>query len=438
MSVLKHTVLGLIIVFGFIEVTPAQSIVLRQARDAPVPIAIQEFRKGDKNDKTKSAVVDIEAMLTANLIFSRLFKPIPTDAHLKAGTKGPLDQIKVDPWKQVGADYVVRAELKSEGNRVLLDGFVFKVSDGKMVLKESYSTGRGDYTILAHQFGDDIVEIVTGEKGLFSTKIAFSYRPPNSKKGEKEIWVMDFNGRNPEPLVQNGDTNLSPEWTLDGRSIVFTRITTLHAHLWRSDLNGKAKQITNFGGNALSPSMLPNGKEMLVSLSKDGNAEIYVIDLNGKVKKQLTKNSVIDLGPSASPDGKKMCYSSGNYGDLHLFVMDLASGKKDRRTRVGKYNDTCAWHPSENFILFSGMDLDREFDIFAMNDQGNEMERLTYDATNNESPAWSPDGKLIVFSSKRTGKNEIYVIKADGTQLVKITDLPGDASQPAWSPRLGY
>ena len=88
------------------------------------------------------------------------------------------------------------------------------------------------------------------------------------------------------------------------------------------------------------------------------------------------------------------------------------------------------------------MDLDREFDIFAMDENGTNMERLTYDAKNNESPSWSPDGNLIVFSSKRNSKkgtrNELYIMKADGTQTARAVELPGDAAQSAWSPRLGY
>ena len=107
-------------------------------------------------------------------------------------------------------------------------------------------------------------------------------------------------------------------------------------------------------------------------------------------------------------------------------------------TRVGTLNDSCSWHPKENLVLFSGMDTDREFDIFAMNDRGHEMERLSYDAKHNESPDWSPDGKLLTFSSKRKGRNEIYVMKADGSLAKPIANLRGDAIQPTWSPRLGY
>ena len=303
------------------------------------------------------------------------------------------------------------------------------------MLNKKYTTTRDDTSILSHQFGDDIVEIVTGRKGLFSTKIAFVYEPPGTK--DKQIWAMDFNGRNPEMLVSNKRTNLSPVWTVDGKEIIFTSSSYMHWHLWKTDLRGRQKQITSFPGSALGPAVLPNGREMIASLSKDGNPELYLLTIDGKELKRLTKRADIDIAPSVSGDGKKLCFSSGRVGSLNIFSMDIATLASSKLTRVGTLNDSCAWNPFEDLMLFSGMDKDREFDIFAMNSRGEQMERLTYDARNNESPSWSPDGQLITFSSRRSGRDQIYIMKKDGSQAIPV-ELPGNASQPAWSPRLGY
>jgi len=419
--------------FGLLR---AQSIVVQDARDSSIPIAVQEFLREPPTPEIIQASVDIEAMLSADLIFSRLFKLVPQEAFAEQKVSGPIEVLRVDLWKSSGADYVVRARLKKVDDAMTMDAYVFNTLSGKTLLKRTYQTRRKDYTILAHQLGDDIVELVTGEKGLFSTKIAFVYQPPGSRL--KEVWAMDFNGRNSVPLVQNGRTNLSPKWTIDGRDIVYTTESLKGWNLSKTSLGGKSSSITSVPGSALGPTMLPNGRDMVVSLSKDGNNELYIVGLDGKIKERLTKRDEIDIAPSVSPDGKKICFSSGIQNALHVYIMELATKTVNKITRVGIFNDTCAWHPKENRILFSGMDLDREFDIFAMDDQGNNMERLTYDAKNNEAPDWSPDGKLIVFGSRRSGRYEIFVMRADGTQVVKITDLPGAASQPTWSPRLGY
>ena len=436
MSVLKRSHWFLTFLFlSFAGKSLGQSIVIKNAADAPTPIAIQAFLKGNE-EKDRQASIDIEASLTADLIFSRIFKVIPSEAFLEPNVEGPIESIKVESWRQVGADYLVRAKVSHSGSEVVLDGYVFNISTGVLGVRKTYRTSKKDYTILSHMFGDDIVQLVTGKLGLFSTRIAFAYKAPKSRY--KEIWMMEFNGRNPEPLVQNGRTNLSPAWSKDGRDIYYTSASEIHWHLWKTDSKGRSKQVTNYPGSALGPSMMPDGKSMVASLSKDGNPELYQMGLDGKIIKRITKSETIDIGPAPSPDGSKICYSSGRLGNLHIFILDMATLKSERRTRVGTLNDSCAWHPFENKILFSGMDVDREFDIFGMNDQGNDMERLTYDAKNNETPSWSPDGSLIVLSSRRTGRDEIYIMKADGTQLTKITDLPGDASQPDWSPRLGY
>lgn len=411
----------------------AQSITVKDAMDAPTPIAIQTFLKGAETPDAVKAASDLEAALTADLIFSRIFKVLPSDSFLEPKITS-IDSFQPATWKQIGASYVVRAKVSIAGPVTFLDGYVFDVLTGRPSIKKTYRTQRKDISILSHQFGDDIVELVTGKPGLFSTKIAFSYIPPRGK--DKEIWVMDFNGRNAYPLVQNGRTNLSPEWTRDGRFVYYSSSSLIDWHLWRTDLSGHSKQVTNFKGSALGPAMLPNGRELLISLSKDGNADIYILDLEGKEKRRLTARQGINVSPYSSPDGTRICFSSDRLGNLHVFSLNLDTAEMVRLTRVGTKNDSCVWGP-DGRILFSGMDTDRMFDLFSMNEAGEDMSRLTYDASNNESPSFSPDGKLVVFSSARSGRNQLYIMKADGTKLEPI-QLPGDATQPAWSPRLGY
>ena len=418
----------------FSQDTEAQ-ILLKDAREAPTKIAIQSFVSDAATPSLGGIAIDLETQVTADLIFSRIFKVLPSEAFLESSIKGPLAVFQVDNWKQIGAQYLVRAQVKKSETTTTLEGYVFDIGASKLAFQRNYSTSRKDLSHLAHQFGDDIVELVTGRKGLFSTKIAFTYLPPKSKM--KEIWVMDFNGKDPFSIVSNGRTNMSPAWSHDGRFVYYSSSSTIDWHLWRSDLNGKQKQLTTFRGSALGPAAMPNGRELVISLSKDGNQDIYLTDLDGNIKKQLTKKRGINVAPFPSPDGKRICFSSDRLGNLHIFSLNLETLEDSRLTRVGTLNDSCVWSPIDNIVLFSGMDTDREFDIFAMDDHGNNMERLTYDSKTNETPTFSPDGKLIAYSSKRSGRNQIYIAKVDGSQELAL-DLPGDASQPAWSPRLGY
>jgi TolB protein len=425
----------LIILWLGIQSTSAQ-IVLRDAKDAPVPIAIQEFLSAADTPENKNQTTSVEAALTANLIFSRIFRVIPAEAFLAPPVTSQLDVIQVDPWKQIGAQYVVRGRVTIDGSQVNLEGFAFNILTGKLEIRKVYKARLRDAVQTAHMFGDDIVELVTGQKGLFSTKIAFVYVPPG--KRFKEIWVADFNGRNARPLVQNNRTNLSPTWSPDGKYIYYSSSSQVDWHLWRTDLNGNSKQITRYKGSALGPVVMPNGKEIVISLSKDGNPDLYLIDLDGKEKKRLTTRRGININPSPTADGSKLCFSSDRLGNLHIFSLDMATLETERLTRLGTLNDSCTWHPFDNTILFSGMDTDREFDIFEMNDRGLDMVRRTHDNRHNESPDFSPDGKLVVFNTRRAGRNQVYVMRGDGTQASSLFELPGESTQPSWSPRLGY
>ncbi len=430
-----HFSLFVILCLGInIKSTNSQSVTLKEAREAAYKVAIQAFTRSAEIPDLVRASSDLESMLTADLIFSRLFKVIPAESFLEPKITGPIQTLNADIWSQIGANFVVRGKVSLKGGQTILEGYAFEIPSGRLVIQKTYRTTRKDIMGLAHEFGDDIVELVTQKPGLFSTKIAFAYVPPRGRS--KEIWVMDFNGRNPYPLVQNGRTNLSPEWTKDGRYVYYSSSSMIDWHIWKTDISGRSTQVTKFKGSALGPAMMPNGKEFVASLSKDGNSDIYLLGLDGKEKRRLTAKQGINVSPYPNTDGTKICFSSDRLGNLHVFALDLGSMEVSRLTRVGTKNDSCVWG-AENRIIFSGMDTDREFDLFSMDDKGEMMSRITYDAKNNESPAYSPDGQLVVFSSARTGKNQIYIMRADGTQIEPI-ELPGDASQPAWSPRLGY
>ncbi len=433
MSSIKWLVLILI---GLVSSEVHAQIVLQDAKSAPIPVAIQTFVSTTESPDANAAVTDIEAALTTDLIFSRLFKVIPAEAFLEPKVTGPFDVLNVSSWRQVGAQYVLRGRVTITGEQISFEGFAFNVATAKLELKKTYKVSRSQRKTAAHMFGDDFVELVTGRKGIFSTRIAFVYQPLG--KRFKELWTVSFSGQDPEPLIQNGRSNISPEWTIDGKYIYFTSSSNVDWHLWRTNLGGRASQVTKFKGSALGPAMLANGKELVITLSKDGNPDLYLMDLDGHVKRRLTSRLGINIGPSPSPDGKTVCFASDRLGNLHIFMLNVETGEAQRMTRVGTLNDSCAWNPVEDLVLFSGMDADREFDIFAMNSSGLNMSRLTYDAKNNESPSWSPDGRLITFSSRRGGRNQIFVMRADGTQIAPLIDLPGDMTQPAWSPRLGY
>jgi len=176
--------------------------------------------------------------------------------------------------------------------------------------------------------------------------------------------------------------------------------------------------------------------------NRDGDFEIYLMDLDGNVFAQLTDNDVNDLNPTWSPDGTRIAFASEVDGDFDIYVMDIASGESLNLTDNGWSDLYPTWSPDGSQIAFT-TNRDRNWEIYLMRPDGSSPQRLTNDPIYDGNPTWSPDGSQIAFVRDRESAREIYVMNADGGDLQPITaNNLGDYS-PAWSPdenqnRLAY
>ena len=167
-------------------------------------------------------------------------------------------------------------------------------------------------------------------------------------------------------------------------------------------------------------------------MSHEGNPDIFLINLEGKILKELVKHWGIDVSPAISPDGARLAFVSNRSGSPQIYMMDIASGRVDRLTYEGSYNTSPAWSKL-NRIAFVGK-VDGHFDIFTMEPDGGGIKKLTSGAGNNEDPCWSPDGRYIAFSSDRTGQYHIYLMNANGQTQRQVTFEKGKQTSPSWGP----
>ena len=191
----------------------------------------------------------------------------------------------------------------------------------------------------------------------------------------------------------------------------------------------------------------PTSSKILFTSDRDGNHDIYVMDAvdangdgNGDNQRRLTNNPAQDSGPVWSPDGMRAAFYSNRNGNFDIYVMDLVDadndGNGDNLTRltnntIGDFSP--AWSPDGNKIVFTS-NRDRRNEIYVMNIDGTNQTRLTTNP-GNAAATWSPDGtKIAFFSSRDAGRNEIYVMNADGSNQTRITNVPGQDRYPDWSP----
>lgn len=335
---------------------------------------------------------------------------------------------------KTGADYILKTITVKNEKGFVAEALLTDLNSGTSVLSKRYIAALTDVNSLSHTMANDIVKTITGESGIFETKIAAIC----DRTGKKELVVMDFDGSNPRQITHHNSIVSSPAWSPDGSRIVYSLIAKNKKNIKNTNLyefdfkTSTIKILSDRQGLNSGAHFHPDGKHLALTMSFLGNSEIFSLDPTTKSVTRLTNNPAIDVDPNWSPDGKYISFVSSRSGNSMVYKMNADGSNVQRLTFAGSFNATPAWSPKNNKIAFAGW-LDGRFDIFTMNTDGTTIERLTKNNGNNEDPAFSGDGNLIVFSSNRAGSKNIYVMDINGSGVKRLTYGLGNCISPRWS-----
>jgi TolB protein len=340
-----------------------------------------------------------------------------------------IKEIDLLGWQRLGAQYVVKLEAEFPGTNMRVFWRLFDVSNQSQIARGNFEYRRQFWRELAHDIANDIVYNLTGERGIFRTKIAYIRRTGDAK----EIFIADYDGTNERQVTRTGAINLSPAFSPDGQTIYFTSFRDGDPQLFRVSVsNGEVRKLTNFQGIAAAPAVSPDGKKIACVLSKDGNSEIYVLDLDGRVIKRVTHHQAIESSPTWSPDGRMLAFSSDRTGAPQIYLTDSDGLTTRRLTFAGSYNDSPIWSQRGDRITFVSRTKQGRFDLASIDTSGVEY-RIMTEVGQNENPHFAPDGKHIVFSSTRLSEGDIYTMDLSGQNQRRMTRT-GNCSNPTWGP----
>jgi TolB protein len=381
-----------------------------------LPIAVSDF--------SGLSGVSIPEVIRDDLDFTGIFFCLDHNAFIEA----PSSPFQQKNWSVIGAEAVVKGTVRN-GRNLLVTISLYDVVDGKELFRKEYQSEPGLVRPLAHTIANDIYRQLTGQEGIFRTRIAYVVR----KDGSDEIMMSDWDGMRSYKVGVKGRVILTPRWSRDGTRLLYSSERNRQWGIYILDFRKAAERNVFLSkGTNIAGDFFPNPDEVVMSSSREGSQNLYALRVSSSQLKKLTSSRGIDVSPSVSPDGNLIAFVSDRDGSPQIFMMNREGFNIRRLTFSGSYNTSPAWSPKGDKIVFSGRAGSKN-QIFTMNADGSQLTQVT-DRGNNEDPSFSPDGRYITFSSDRDGEKAIFIMRTDGEAQKRITQKGTKAFGPRWSP----
>jgi TolB protein len=250
---------------------------------------------------------------------------------------------------------------------------------------------------------------------------------------DDEICLLNLSDMSVAQLTNNDVGDWYASITPDGSSVLFARqISGSRYEIFRMGADGSnVTQLTQNGAQNYAPEMSPDGGRIVYTSNAGGAQQIWVMEADGANAQPLTSGAE-NIDPTWAPDGLRIAFASSRGGQRQLWTM-AADGSDVRQVtdlpEMGGRNAFSADAATLTFYRgpFNGRN------IFIIGVDGSGLRQLTTDS-DNLGPDFSPDGQWITFGSFRDGNNEIYIIRPDGTDLIRLTQNPRSEYQPRWGP----
>ncbi|MGE4553853.1 MAG: protein tolB [Desulfovibrionaceae bacterium] len=305
---------------------------------------------------------------------------------------------------------------------------VFETLQSRRLVGKAYR-GLDDRNVgkAADAFCAELMRALTGRSGFFNTTIAFV-----RKMGESsELYTISPQGRDLTRITNVGGFNLSPEWSKDGRRILYTHVGEREHSLGVWDKTTGRSAMYRFPGHTvISPAFMHDGAATVV-LNMTGSPDVWLLDKAYKPVRILVGGRAIEVSQTFDSKGLRMAYVSDRLGNPHIFAMDLGTGQETRVTYEGSYNTNPCLSPDGRYVAFSRQ-MSGGHRIFVHDLMTGQERQITFGPGSDEDPAFGPDGYFVAFCSSRGGGYKLYLTTRHGDDPMLIPTGPGEASMPAW------
>ncbi len=384
------------------------------------PIAIGKFATDGRVPQ------DVAAVVSSDLARSGAFRVIDADAVLS-------DTATID---FVG--------MRGRGADSVLSGSVARLADGRYDIRyrlsdavrqttlggQSLAVAESDLRFGGHKVADWVYEKITGEKGIFATRIAFV-----STQGKRyKLNIADWDGENVVTPLNSPEPIMSPSWSHDGTRLAYVSFEARKPVVYVHTLaTGQRKAVANFKGSNSAPAWSPDDRSLAVALTLEGQSQIYSIASDGNgTPRRLTSSTSIDTEPDFTPDGQSLYFTSDRGGSPQIYRMPASGGEATRITFTAPYNVTPRVSPDGESLAYVSR-RDGRF-LIVLRNLSSGHEQVLSDGGQEESPSFAPNGRWVMYATQAGGRDSLVAASTDGRVRQRLTSNSGDIREPTWGP----
>ena len=405
-------------------------IEITQGIEGALPIAIVPFHwKGAEGGPPEN----IAAIVTADLHRSGQFSPYPVVEF----PQRPAAAAEVDfaAWRSLGVESLVIGTMQPQAaGRYAVQFQLFDVIRGQPLIGYNIPAARGDLRKVAHKISDLIYKALTGQRGAFSSRVAYVSELSPSKNTERySLQVADSDGYNAQTIFTSSAPLMSPVWSPDAQRLAYVSFENGHPQVYVQHLRGGSRRkVSDRPGINSAPAWSRNGRKLALTLSIDSYPEVYVMDMTTRRLTRLTRSSSIDTEPVWMPDGKSLVFTSDRSGQPQLYRVPVTGGRAKRLTFEGSYNAAADVSPDGSKIAM--VHYDGTGYRIAVLDLKARVFRVLTDGRLDESPSFAPNGSMIIYATEYRDRAVLAAVSVDGRVRQRLTLQEGDVREPVWSP----
>ena len=387
------------------------------------PIAVAPFARSGQ----VPADFDIAKIIGEDLKRSGLFRVVEAGAQPIAENA----QVALADWKTRGADALTigSASRLADGRFDIRFRLLDTVKQGQLD-GLSYTSPASDLRLTAHRIADRIYEKLTGERGVFATRIAYVVQ---TSRTSWELHIADADGANPQAALRSREPIISPAWSPDGSRLAYVSFESgkpvVYVH---TVMTGERRAVANFRGSNSAPAWSPDGKSLAVTLTREGNSQVFLMNADGGNVRRLTTSAGIDTEPCFSPDGQSIYFTSDRGGGPQVYRMPATGGSAQRVTFNGDYNISPRLSPDGKLLAYVARRSGR-FQVQVL-ELASGQETPVTDTSRDESPSFAPNGRMLLYATEVNGRGILASASIDGRVRTRLSGPSGDIREPTWGP----